>query len=101
MTLLLLRAGILAQARGAAPPPVPGSYVPPAPDDIALVFALSDPDTPYAPPANDAVVLNFESAAPPLPPPGIYDPPPADSVALAFTGGTYLPPSATAIPLEF
>jgi hypothetical protein len=101
MTLLLLRAGILAQARSAAPPPGPGSYVPPAPDEIALEFALADPGTPYEPPASDAVMLEFASVAPPVVPPGIYDPPAADSIALAFTGSAYLPPPATAIPLEF
>ena len=101
MTLLLLRAGILAQSNGAAPPPGPGLYVPPAPDDIALDFTLADPGTPYAPPASDAVVLEFATVAPPVVPPGIYDPPAAESIALAFTGSAYLPPPATAIPLEF
>ncbi len=101
MTLLLLRAGILAQSNGAAPPPEPGSYVPPAPDEIALDFTLADPGTPYAPPASDAVTLEVAEAAPA--PPGIYDPPAPDSIALTFTstGGAYLPPPATAILLEF
>ncbi len=99
MTLLLLRAGILAQARSAAPPP--GSYVPPAPDEIALDFTLADPGTPYALPASDAVVLEFATVAPPVVPPGIYDPPAPDSIALAFTGSVYLPPPASTIPLEF
>jgi hypothetical protein len=101
MTLLLLRAGILSQARGTAPPPGPGSYVPPAPDEIALEFALADLGTPYVPPASDAVTLEFATVAPPVVPPGIHDPPPADSIALAFTNSAYLPPPATTIPLEF
>jgi len=103
MTLLLLRASILAQARGAAPPPGPGSYVPPAPDEVALDFTLADPGTPYAPPGSDAVTLEFATVAPPPPAPGIYDPPTPDTIALTFTstGGAYLPPPATAIPLEF
>jgi hypothetical protein len=102
MTLLLLRAGMLAQSSGSAPPPAPDLYVPPSPDSIALDFALDATGAPYAPPASDAVVLEFAVAAPPVPPaPGIYDPPASDSIVLAFTGGAYLPPPATAIPLEF
>jgi hypothetical protein len=99
VTLFLLRAGILAQARGAAPPPAPDLYVPPSPDGIALDFALDATGTPYEPPASDAVMLQFAPVAPP-PTPGIYDPPPAASIALDFTGA-YVAPPATAIPLEF
>jgi hypothetical protein len=102
MTLLLLRAGILAQARGAAPPP--DLYVPPSPDSIALDFALDATGAPYVAPASGDVVLEFAvTAPPPAVPPGIYDPPPSDSVTLAFSSGAsaYDPPHATAIPLEF
>lgn len=94
MSLLMMRAAILAQSRGPISPPPPGLYEPPSADGILLAFG----GEPFSPPVSDAVTLIFGETSHP---PGPYAPPEASDITLTVPDAPDTPPDGDDIILEF
>lgn len=94
MSLLLIRAAILAQGRALTPPP-PDLYEPPEAHSIVLGFS----GEPFSPPASGAITLVFGQTPPT--PPGPYAPPDAGSITLVIPDIAFAPPASDTLILEF
>jgi hypothetical protein len=92
MSLLLMRAAILAQGRALTPPP-PDLYEPPEAHSIILGFT----DSPFSPPESDAITLAFGQTPPPEP----YAPPDAGSITLVIPDTLFAPPASDTLIVEF
>tara|TARA_R110002072_G_scaffold154132_5_gene303820 strand:+ start:619 stop:903 length:285 start_codon:yes stop_codon:yes gene_type:complete len=93
MSLLLMRAAILAQGRSLTSPPQ-DLYQPPEADSIILAFSGG----PFVPPASGAITLIF-GQTPPIPP-GPYAPPDAGNITLVFPDIAFAPPASDTLILE-
>jgi len=94
MSLLLMRAAILAQGRARTPPP-PDLYEPPEAGSIILEFIGGS----FVPPESDAITLVFGQIPPT--PPGPYGPPNAGSIVLVFPDIAFAAPASDTLTLEF
>jgi hypothetical protein len=94
MSLLLMRAAILAQGRALTPPP-PDLYEPPEAGSIILEFIGGS----FSPPESDAITLAFGQL--PQTPSGPYAPPDAGTITLVIPDIAFAPPASDTILLEF
>lgn len=92
MSLLLIRAALLAQGRAQTSPP-PDLYEPPEAHSILLGFTGG----PFIPPESGAITLVFGQ----IPPPGPYAPPDAGNITLVIPDIAFAPPASDTLLLEF
>ena len=94
MSLLQMRAAMLAQGSTLTPPP-PDLYEPPEAHSIILEFRGGS----FIPPESDAITLVFGEIPPT--PPGPYGPPDAGNITLVIPDTLFAPPASDTLILEF